>query len=116
MKNNIPLVKVKNFNALIDNKPFFEQPVKIEQKVYEKPVEMSRNDDYAIGNLLESLYHEKYYKLLGIDLSRQPNASIPQQINFAGKLDGDGATMLFIAKKEQKTVLKFSLNTLIVTE
>ena len=61
---------------------------------------MSKNDDYTTGNLLDYLYHQSYYKLIGIDLSRQINTSIPQQINFKGKLEGDdGATMIFIAEK-----------------
>ena len=38
---------------------------------------MSRNDDYTSGNLLDYLYHQKYYKLIGTDLSRQTNTSIP---------------------------------------
>ena len=29
----IPLVEIKDFNALIDNKPFFDQPVKNKQEV-----------------------------------------------------------------------------------
>ena len=28
----MPLVKIKDFNALIDNKPFFDQPVKSNKK------------------------------------------------------------------------------------
>ena len=61
---------------------------------------MSRNDDYTTGNLSELSYHQDYYKLIGIDLSRQTNTGIPQQMNFAGKLEkDDGAVMLFIAKK-----------------
>ena len=76
---------------------------------------MSRNDDYTTGNLLDYLYHQKYCKLIGIDLSRQTNTSIPQQINFVGKLEeGHGATMFFIAEKQQETVLNFSLDSLIV--
>ena len=43
---------------------------------------MSRNDDYTTGNLLDYLYHQNYYKLIGIDLPRQTNTSIPQEINF----------------------------------
>ena len=31
------LVGIKDFNALIDHKPFFEQLVKNAQEVYEKP-------------------------------------------------------------------------------
>ena len=78
---------------------------------------MSRNNDYTIKNLLDYLYHQHYYKLIGIDLPRQTNTSIPQQINFTGKLEkDDGATMFVIAEKLQKTILNFSLDSLIVTE
>ena len=45
-KYYLPLVEIKCFNVLIDNKPFFDQPVKDKQEPYEKLVEMSRNDDY----------------------------------------------------------------------
>ena len=61
---------------------------------------MSRNDEYTTGNFLNYLYHENYYKLIGIDLSRKANTSIPQEINFVGKLEEDhGATMFFIVEK-----------------
>ena len=40
----MPLVEIKDFNALIDNKQFFDQPVKNKQEAYEKLVEMSRNN------------------------------------------------------------------------
>ena len=76
---------------------------------------MSRNDDHSARHLLNFSYHQNYYKLIGIDLSRQTN--IPQQINFTGQLEeDDGATIFFIAKKQQKTVPIFSVNSLIVTE
>ena len=78
---------------------------------------MSQNDDYTIGNLLDYLHHQKYYKINGTDLSRQTNTNIPQQINFLGKLEeDDGATMFCISEKQQKTILNFSLDSLIVTE
>ena len=73
--------------------------------------------DCTSGNLLDYLYHPQYYKLIGIDLSRQKNKSIPQQINWIGKgEEDDDATLFFIAEKQQKTILIFSLNSLIVTE
>ena len=60
------------------------------------------------------MYYQNYYKLVCIDLSRQTNTNIPQQISFTGKLEkDDGATMLFIAKKQQKTILNFSLHAII---
>ena len=97
----MPLVEIKDSNAMINNKPFFDQPVKNKQKPYGKLVEMSRN----------------YYKVIAIDLSRQTNTSIPQKINFIGKLEeDDSAAMLFIAEKQQKIILNFSLDPLIVTE
>ena len=43
--------------------------------------------------------------------------SIPQQINFVGKLEEDNdATMFFIAEKQQETILKLCLDSLIVRE
>ena len=47
------LVKIKDFNALIDNKSFFDEPVKNKQEAYEKRIEMSKNNDYTTGNLLD---------------------------------------------------------------
>ena len=64
----MPSVEIKDFNALIDNKPFFDQPVTNKQEAYEKLIEMSRNDNDTTGNLLHYLYHKNYYKLIGIDL------------------------------------------------
>ena len=54
----MPLIDIKNFNALIDNKLFFERPVKNRQEAYEKLVEMSRNNNYTTRNLLDYLYHQ----------------------------------------------------------
>ena len=111
------LVEIKEFNELIDNKPFFDQPVKSKQDAYEKRQEMSRNNDYTTGNLLDYLFHQKYYKLIGIDLLRQTNTSIPQQINFTGKLEEYyDATIFFITEKQQKTIVNFSIDLLFVTE
>ena len=36
VKYYISLVEIKYFNVLIDNKPFFDQPVKNKQKAYKK--------------------------------------------------------------------------------
>ena len=60
----IPLVEIKDFNALTDNKP-----LKNRQEAYEKLIEISRNGDCQIGNLLNYLHHQKHYKLIGVDLS-----------------------------------------------
>ena len=76
---------------------------------------MSRNDDHTIGNFY--FYHQQFYRLICIDLSRQKSKSIPQQVNFVDKIEqGDGVTMFFIAEKQQKTIQNLSLDSLIVTE
>ena len=78
---------------------------------------MSRNDDYTTGNLLDYFYHEKYYKLIDVVLLRRTNTSAPQQINFVGKLEEVVATtMLFTIEKQQKKILSFPLDLLIVAE
>ena len=78
---------------------------------------MSKNDFYTTGNLLDFSYHQNYYKLIGTNLSRQANTNIPQQSNFIEKLEeDDGARMFFIAEKQQKAILNFLLDSLIVKE
>ena len=41
----------------IDNKPFFDQPVKNKQEADEKLIEISRSDGYTTENLLDFSYH-----------------------------------------------------------
>ena len=63
---------------------------------------MSRNDVYIIGNLLDYLYDQKYYKTIVIDLLRQTNTTIPQKINFSGKLEEDDNETIFLSLKRNK--------------
>ena len=67
----LPNVKIKDFNVFIDGKNLFDSPVKNEEEGYEKIIEMSTNDDYRTGNLLDFGYFRKDYKLIAIDLSKQ---------------------------------------------
>ena len=112
LRYNMPVVEITDFNVLIDNKPLFAQPVKNKQEAYENLIQISRNHDYTAVHLLDFSYHQNSYKLIGNDLSRQANTSIPQQINFLGKLEEDnGAAMFFLcAEKQQKTILIFSIH------
>ena len=78
---------------------------------------MSRNNGYTKRNLLGYMYHHKYHKRIGIDLPRQTNTSVPQQIDFVRKLEeDDSGAMLLVSEKQQKSILNFSLDLLIVTE
>ena len=71
---------------------------KNEEEAYDKIIEISKNNDYTIGNLLDFVYFKENYKLIAIDLSNQTKLKKTQQI---GKLEGQnhGATMFFIIKK-----------------
>ena len=77
---------IKNYHVLIQGKSFFELSVKNEEEAYEKIIEMSRNNDYTAGNLLDFAYFKENYRFIAIDLSKQTNSNDPQQINFIGKL------------------------------
>ena len=46
-----PKVEIKDFSVLVDGKSFFYVPVKNKEEVYEKIIEISKNNDYTIGNL-----------------------------------------------------------------
>ena len=70
-KHYMSLVQIKDVNALIDNKKFCDYSVKDKQEPYEKIIEMSKNGDYTIGNLLDFSYHQICYELIATDLSRQ---------------------------------------------
>ena len=43
----VPNVEIKEINVLIDEKHFFDLPIKNEEKAYEKIIDMSNINDYA---------------------------------------------------------------------
>ena len=107
----VPKVQIKDFNVLIDGKSFFDLPVKNEEETYEKIIDMSNNNDYTTGNLLDFAYFKENYKLIATDLSKKTKLKDPQQINFIGKLlKNTGATMFFIIEKSEETTFEFSQN------
>ena len=67
----LPKVMVKDFNITIDKLAFFDLPIKTEEEVYEKIIDISRNNEYTTGNLLDYDYFKKYYKIIAIHLSTQ---------------------------------------------
>ena len=112
----VPNVEIKDFNALIDGKSYFDLPVKNKEEAYEKIIEMSNDNDYATGNLLDFAYFKENYKLIATDLSKQTKLKDPQQINLLGKLEnqGHGATMFFIIEKSKETTFNFSQNSVTI--
>ena len=77
----------------------------------------SKYQETITRSLSDYLYHQKYYKLIGVGLSKQKNTSIFQQVNFKRRLENDGTIIFCITeKKSRKMILKFSLDSLNVTE
>ena len=62
----VPNVKIKDFRVLIDGKSFFDLPIKNEEEAYEKIIDMSNNNDYTTGNLLDFAYFKENYSLTAI--------------------------------------------------
>ena len=111
----VPNVKIKDFNVLIDRKSFFDFPVKNEDESYEKTMNMSNNNDYTTGNLLDFGYFKKHYKLIATDLSKQTKLKDPQLISFISKLlNTRGTTMFFIIEKSEETTFNFSQNSVTI--
>ena len=97
----------------IYGKSFFDVPVKNKEEAYEKTMSISKNNNYATGNLLDYEYFLKHYKLIAIDLSKKielENLHLRQQSNFIGKLEDDKATMFFIIKKSEEIIFEFLQN------
>ena len=87
----LPNVMVKDYDVIIYKLGFLDLPIKTEEKAYEKIIDVSRNNEYITGNLLDYDYFKKYCKLIAIGLSKkqvlQENEDLIQQINFIGRLE-----------------------------
>ena len=107
----LPNVMVKDYNVIIDKLAFFDLPIQTEEEAYEKIIDISRNNEYRTGSLLDYDYFKKYYKLIAKDLSKQQvlqeNKDLIQQINFIGKLE-EAANVFIIIEKKENTILEFS--------
>ena len=111
----LPRVMMKDYNVVIDKLTFFDLLIKTEEEAYEKFIDISRNNEYRTGNLLDYDYFKKRYKLIAIDLSKQQeleeNEYLIQQINFIGRLE-QASNVFIIMEKKENTILEFSQNSL----
>ena len=94
----LPNIMVKDYNVIIDKLAFFDLPVKTEEEAYEKIKDISKNNEYTTGNLLDYYYFKNNYKLIAIDLSKQQvlqeNKDLIQQIYFIGRLEKNPDVLL----------------------
>ena len=113
----IPNVETKDYNVIIDEKDFFDQPVKNDKVTYEniKKIIVGQVDDYRTGCLLDYTYFKKCYKMIAVNLSKQQvldaDPKAIQQINFTANLDEANTRFYFILEEAIKTVFEFSQGT-----
>ena len=81
----VTLVELKNYNVVIDERNFFDQPLKNNLMIYDniQKIAIGRGDDCTTGCLLDYNYFNNYYKMIAIDLSEQQalDADLEAQYN-----------------------------------
>ena len=88
-------------------------PIKNEEEAYEKNIEISKNNDYTAGTLLDFAYFKENYKPIAIDSSKQTKLKDLQQISFIGRiLAVREVTMFFITEKSEETIFEFLQNSI----
>ena len=98
-------LEIKYSYVFIHTKNFFKQLIKSKQELCGKIVGMLKQNNYATENLVDLLYHQNYYELIGTELSRQTNIGIPQQITSIERLEEENDTALFVSLKSSKRIL-----------
>ena len=103
---------------MIDEKIFFDQPVKNNRVTYEniRKIATGQGDDYTTRCLLDYIYFKNYYKMITVDLRKKraldADPKAIQQINFTANLDIAGRTRIyFIVEEAKETVFEFSKGT-----
>ena len=114
----LPNVEIKNYNVMINGENFFDQPIKGNKVTYEniRKVATGRGEDYTTGCLLDYPYFKDSYKMIAVDLSKQPALNSDpraiQQINFTANLDKAGNVKIyFILEESKETKLDFAQGT-----
>ena len=91
----LPNVEIKNYNVMINEENFFDQPITNDKATYEN----IRKICAGSGDLLDYPYFKDSYKMIAVDFSKQQALDVDpraiQQINFTAKLDRAGNTRIY---------------------
>ena len=108
-------MQIKNYNAVLDGRNFFHQPVKNNLTTYDNigKIATGHGDNFTAGCLLDYNHFNNYYKMIAIDLNKQQNiwcwSKSNTAVNFTANLDRDGNTaMSLIIEEAKRTILDFS--------
>ena len=106
-------MKIKNYNAEIDETNFYDQSINDLIKQYDEIRKMStgQGDDYTTGFSLDYVYFKDDFRLITADLSKQKaldaDPKAIQQIIFTGQVDNEALTVFYILEKSKETMLEF---------
>ena len=114
----LPNVEIKNYNIMINEENFFDQPIKNNKVTYENISKSAtgQGDEYTTACLLDYSYFADTYKMVAVDLSKEQALDVDpraiQQLNFTVNLDKAGNTRVyFIIEEVKETILDFSQGT-----
>ena len=108
----VPRVDITSYNALIDGRNFYDQPINDSIRKYDeiRKIATGKGDNYATGCLLEYDYFKKNYQLIAADLSKQreldADSRAIQKIEFIGMLK-TRSNVFTILEKSKETILEF---------
>ena len=111
-KYYLPRVQIASYNAIIDDRHFYDQPINDTFKQYDeiRKIATRKGDNYATGCLLDYEYFLNNYRLIAIDLSKQNELDADpraiQQIEFIGNLPVR-SDLLYVLEQSKETVLEF---------
>ena len=84
----LPRVDITNYNVLIDDRNFYDQPTNDQITRYDeiRKVATAKGDDYTTGCFLDYAYFKDHYQLIAVNLSKQKESDADpraiQQIDF----------------------------------
>ena len=88
----IRTAEMKDYNVMIGGQNSFDQPVKLDLRTYADiwKIATGQGDDYKNHCLLDYLYFKEHYKMIAINLSKQPafdpDPKVIKQINLTGHI------------------------------
>ena len=103
----LPRMKIKNYNAEIDETNFYDQSINDLIKQYDeiRKISTGQGDDYTTGFLLDYVYFKDDFRLITADLSKQKaldaDPKAIQQIIFTGQVDDEALTVFYILEQSK---------------
>ena len=108
----LPRTDLNKYNAIIDGRDFYDNPVESDIEKYRqlKKLMIGKGEDYTAGSLLDYNYFQKHYKLIAVDLSKQKELGADpraiQQIELKYML-GTNSSIYWVLEKSKETILDF---------